>query len=169
MNLPLILDTPAAPHPKALVTQLDVVGGTLLFDWLNAGGARVDSGGSVARFDGDGITEPTATELIAAIGVAANFVAPPDQAAIWAEQQALGYLDAETGFKLKTTEKAQGDFAAMTTLVMLAMQGGGMSGSTGITFWDFNGEQRPITAGAYLALMFRYGLHCKAMFDEYAP
>ena len=165
----MLLDTPAAPHPKALVTQLDLVGGTLLFDWLNAGGVRVDSGGSAARFEGDGLTEPTAAELIEAIGVAAKFVAPPDQAAIWAGQQALGYLDAETRFKLKTTTKAQRDFAAMTTLVMVAMQGGAMNNATGLTIWDFDGAQQTITAGNYLALMLRYGLFCKAMFDDYAP
>jgi hypothetical protein len=47
---PRILATPAAPHPQAEIVALDAAAGVVTFAWLDAGGARVDSGGSLARF-----------------------------------------------------------------------------------------------------------------------
>lgn len=41
---------PSAPQPFALVQQLDLAAGVLVFRWLNAQQQPVDSGGSIARF-----------------------------------------------------------------------------------------------------------------------
>lgn len=63
---PVIVDTPAAPHPKAQVLSIDYQGGVILFDWLNAQGQRVDSGDSIARFTPDG-SILTAVQVVTAI------------------------------------------------------------------------------------------------------
>ena len=47
---PRILTLTGAPYPKALVESLDLATGTLVFAYLNAGAARIDSGKSIARF-----------------------------------------------------------------------------------------------------------------------
>ncbi|PAW75167.1 MAG: hypothetical protein B9S38_02455 [Verrucomicrobiia bacterium Tous-C4TDCM] len=65
---PKILDLTAAPHPKARVRHIDAAGGFLTFDWLNAAGEPVDSGGSTVRFEPLPLAaEPDDATLVAAI------------------------------------------------------------------------------------------------------
>lgn len=45
-----VLDTPTAPHPQAEITRVDALAGVATYRWLDANGAPVDSGNSIARF-----------------------------------------------------------------------------------------------------------------------
>lgn len=47
---PRVLTLTGAPYPKAAVQSIDAENGVCVFAWLDAEGAQVDSGGSVARF-----------------------------------------------------------------------------------------------------------------------
>lgn len=86
MSTPRILILADAPHPKALVQSIDAATGLCLFAWLDANGAQVDSGGSVARFTvswepgeqpGERVyIEPTDAELATAIANPPAEVAP---------------------------------------------------------------------------------------------
>lgn len=44
------LATSSAPHPQVEIVSVDPLAGVVVFAWLDADGARVDSGGSIARF-----------------------------------------------------------------------------------------------------------------------
>lgn len=64
MNEPRILSLTGTAHPKALVQHIDPATGVLVFAWLDANEARVDSGGSVARFTPQiGAEQPDGTIL----------------------------------------------------------------------------------------------------------
>lgn len=69
-----IVSTPDAPFPQVEIVAVDSTIGTILFNWLDAQGARVDSGGSVARFTP--VIDTEATETDPAI------YAEPDDAAL---------------------------------------------------------------------------------------
>lgn len=49
-TLPRVIALTGAPHPQALIQRADAATGVCIFAWLDANGAQVDSGGSVARF-----------------------------------------------------------------------------------------------------------------------
>lgn len=177
---PRILALSGTPHPQAEVQAIDPASGVLSFRWLNEEGVAVDSGGSVARFtpvDPLPNEDPAAPveypdisdEILTAAIVAALVDAPQSAAEIYVQQQALGYEDTITGLKLKTTEYAQGKFTSQVALVRLALSAGAIDNDTPQTFWDFNDAQQTLSTADFLALMLRYGLHCSAMFGQYAP
>ena len=100
LELPTILTTPAASFPKVRVSTVDVIGRSLVFDWLDADENKVDSGGSVARlpgqaeFDGEEPIDPTEAELVDAI---TNPPAMPVVLSQPAEIVAMRMTDAEIG------------------------------------------------------------------------
>lgn len=69
---PHVIATPGAVYPQARVDHVDAVGHTVCFQWLDAGGAPVDSGNSIAHYTtADDTQPPTDAELQAAIEAAA--------------------------------------------------------------------------------------------------
>lgn len=61
--------TPTAPHPSAQILSVNLVTGTIRFNWLDAAGQPVDSGNSVAPFT-PGADWPTDADLATAITAA---------------------------------------------------------------------------------------------------
>lgn len=90
-------------------------------------------------------------------------------AASYASALSDGYQDADTGIKLKTTQKAQRDFVAMSALMREGLDLGEISDSTEVTLWDYENNPRIMTTLEARKLLFRYGIYCKSFFDEYAP
>lgn len=94
-----------------------------------------------------------------------------------AEQQAenykaaleSGYTDEVTGVKLKTTHKAQRDFTSLVTMIQEGLSLGAITNDTPQTIWNYSDEPVVLTTLQVRQLLFRYGLHCKAFFDDYAP
>lgn len=106
----------------------------------------------------------------------------PDWAALWADEltyreqiasyesaQSDGYTDQITGVKLKTTTKAQSAFTSLVTMIQEGLSLGAITNDTQQTIWDFNNQPVVLTTLQVRQLMFRYGLHCKSFFDDYAP
>lgn len=104
-----------------------------------------------------------------AYAIANPVLAAATAAQIYADQQALGYVDIPTGLKLKTTENAQAKFTSQVTLLQLALSAGAITTATPQTFWDYADVEQTLTTGDLFALMLRYGMHCKTIFDQYAP
>lgn len=77
LELPVVVSLSGLVFPKARITQINVIERSFAFDWLNAGGSKVDSGGSVARLEGEEPEEPTEADLIAGIVAAAGAFQPP--------------------------------------------------------------------------------------------
>ncbi|HVT74591.1 MAG TPA: hypothetical protein VHD61_15765 [Lacunisphaera sp.] len=136
-----------------------------------------DAGYRVRLLDGRVIGVPaasgTASQANAPTDIAAALASPPQppppQAQIYDQQQALGYVDTATGLKLKTTEYAQAKFTSQVALVRLALSAGAIDDSTAQNFWDFDNAEQTLSTADFLALMLRYGLHCKTLFDTFAP
>lgn len=66
---PIIIATPAAPHPKAEILEIDAEAARIRFRWLNLAEQTVDSGNSLAPYT-PGPSEPTEAELAAALTAA---------------------------------------------------------------------------------------------------
>lgn len=177
-----IITLSGLPHPQARIDTINAGEGICTFTFLTVGGVPADSGGSVARFEPPLPLQPEDfvapaiypeipdETLSAAIVAVVNAPAPtPTAAQIYAEQQSLGYLDATTGLKLKTTEHAQAKFTSQVALVQLALSAAVITPATPQTIWDFADAEQELSTADFLGLMLRYGLHCKTLFDEYAP
>jgi hypothetical protein len=80
-----------------------------------------------------------------------------------------GYLDETTGVKLKTTKHAQEMFTALVTMLQEGISLGLITNDTLQVIWDFNNEPVTLTVLQIRQLLFRYGMHCKTFFDDYAP
>lgn len=104
-----------------------------------------------------------------AAGWVVESIPQPDDATVYAEHQAAGYLDATTGIRLKATDAAQGSFTKFVALTMLAMQASAITSATEQSIWDYNNVERVKPTGELLALLLRYGLYCSTMFKNYAP
>lgn len=170
-----IIATAAAPHPQAEIVSVDAAGGTCFFNWLDAEGARVDSGGSLVLFDPIAIpdtdpieyAEPDDDALALAI---ANPPAPVQtQAEIYATALAPGYLDDSTGLRLKATEAAQSKFTSALALLDLALGAGALTSASDFTFWDYADQMQTLSVADFKALMLRYGLWCAQQFADFAP
>lgn len=169
-----ILNLSGTVHPKAEIQSVSAQHGVATFRWLDADGNPVDSGGSVARFTP---LEPTGTPpaypevpdatLVAAIENPAAPVFTDED--LYAAALAPGYLDVPTGIRLKTVERAQAKFARMVTLIELALGAGAMTSSSDLVFFDFADQPQTLTVANFKALMLRYGVHCKGLFDDLAP
>jgi hypothetical protein len=112
----------------------------------------------------------TETELreMEAAAIASEIPAPTD-AEIYAAQQALGYLDATTGLKLKATENAKQQFTSQVTLLQLALSVSAVGPSSPVEIWDYNNAMQTLPLSDFMGLMLRYGLHCQQLFKDYAP
>lgn len=125
---------------------------------VNTPKADVDAPDSVETgwtFDGVNWTDPQAdlkTQL-------ASYLAALDD----------GYADELTGIKLKTNQKAQTAFTSLVTMLQEGLSLGAITNDTPQTIWNYNDEPVVLTTLQVRQLLFRYGLHCKAFFDDYAP
>jgi hypothetical protein len=96
--------------------------------------------------------------------------APPiNQQAIYDEKLVLGYVDTQTGIRLKTTQSAQNKFTSQVTLISLALSKNVMTQATPVQFWDFNDEEKVLTVSDFLSLMLRYGSFCSNLYSVFAP
>ncbi|WP_438482725.1 hypothetical protein [Oleiharenicola lentus] len=99
---------------------------------------------------------------------------PLTPAQIYAAQLAVGFLDADTGVKLKTTERARSMFTSQATLIQLAL--GVLPLEARAPFlaspqqiWDFNDEEQTLSTADLIGLLLRYGQHWQTLFNQYAP
>lgn len=91
------------------------------------------------------------------------------QAEIYETHLDLGYVDAATGIKLKTTESAQAKFAQLVTLLSVALQANAVQPTTTQEFYDFDDAAHTLPISAIIALLMRYGFFCANLFNTYAP
>jgi len=106
-------------------------------------------------FDGTNWADPGAAEK--------------EQLAFYQDALDGGYVDQITGVKLKTTTKAQSAFTSLITMIQEGLSLGAITNDTQQTIWDYDNQPVQLTTLQVRQLMFRYGLHCKAFFDNYAP
>ncbi len=113
------------------------------------------------------------SEANAAADIAYALANPPVQAPtqqeIFDAQLALGYLDAPSGIKLKTIQRAQNRFTSMVTAIELALSVGAKQLTDEETIWDFADEPHVLPIANFRVLMLRYAAHCKAVHAEYSP
>jgi hypothetical protein len=112
------------------------------------------------------------SEANAASDIATAIATPPQSLTdqqIYEAQLAPGFSDALTGVRLKCTDSAQSKFTRMLVLLDLAMAAGLMTDATEVEIWDYDDAPQTITVAAFHGLMLRYGVHCKALFDQFAP
>lgn len=141
-----------------------VVGALTLVAW--DGFSYVDEAG---RTYWSGASEPSETDAADALAKPRIPTPQLSDEQIYAEHLAAGYDDPVTGLKLKTVERAQAKFGRMCTLIDLGVSQGVMTSESMVTLFDFNEAPHELTVTAFRALMLRYGLHCKTVFDLYAP
>jgi hypothetical protein len=87
----------------------------------------------------------------------------------WQIALTAGYFDADTGIKLKTTPNAQQQFTAFSALMREGLELGAISNETMQTVWDYSDASHQLTTLQTRGLLFRYGVHCKTLFDALAP
>lgn len=81
---------------------------------------------------------------------------------IYKDKLDAGYLDTETGIKLKTTQSAQAEFSQ--TMVLMNMLPDGT-----YSIWDYNDAELKLPKADIVALLGRYGTFCYQLFCDYAP
>lgn len=161
--MPEDIETPPPEYPFPWMPLL--VGAIELVGW--DGHSYVDR---QARTYWSGLAEPSEVDAQDAVSTPRTPPAPAQtDAEIYAAQQALGYLDTTTGIRLKCTEYAQAKFTSQVALTRLALSLGAITGATEQTLWDADNTEHTLSTDAFLLLMLRYGMHCKAIFDQYAP
>lgn len=143
-------------------------GRSVLFDEPTSGFYRVRlANGEVQAFPARG--EATRANAVADIVDNPPPPAPPPQDQIYADHLAAGFDDPVTGIKFKTVERAQAKFGRMCTLIDLATNQGAMSADSVVTLFDYSEAQHELTVAEFRALMLRYGIYCKQLFDQFAP
>lgn len=88
---------------------------------------------------------------------------------IYDEHLAAGYVDAETGLKLKTTERAIELFSQLASHIVLALSLNEVELSTSRVIFDYDDAPHELTIGDLRPLLYRYGLHCAQIHHDYAP
>jgi hypothetical protein len=96
-------------------------------------------------------------------------VAAKTPAQIYAEHLAAGYVDAVTGYKLKTGEYDTMKFTQQLVRLNSKLQNGDMLPTDLQSFWDFNDVEHELPAAEMVALLDRYGDFCTELFNTYAP
>lgn len=100
-------------------------------------------------------------------GIVADLPLPPDtQDQIYNKLIHNGYLDQQTGFKLKTDLESQSLFTNYTTLLQMGVDYNSVPLSQIIDFDDYDNNVKYLTIQDFFALMFRYGMYCKTIFDQ---
>ncbi len=80
-----------------------------------------------------------------------------------------GWTDDVTGVKLKTTKHAQEMFTGLVTMLQEGISLGLITNDTEQVIWNYDNEPVTLTVLQIRQILFRYGMHCKSFFDEYAP
>lgn len=90
-------------------------------------------------------------------------------AKMWSSSLEAGYTDPVLNIKLKTTLNAQSMLSQMITLISQGLSFGAITDSSQMAIWNYDNQEVALTSLEIRQLLFRYGLHCKNMFDLYAP
>ncbi len=72
---------------------------------------------------------------------------------------AAGYLDTETGLKLRADSTAQRKFTSQLLLLRTAVEYAGAPTNMPVRLWDYDGKSHEITFAAYVGLILRYGTY----------
>ena len=72
---------------------------------------------------------------------------------------AAGYLDTETGIKLRADSAAQRKFTSQLLLLRTAVEYAGAPTNMPVRLWDYDGQPHEITFTAYVGLILRYGTY----------
>lgn len=93
------------------------------------------------------------------------------QAQLASYQSALdaGFTDPILGVKLKTTKHAQEMFTALVTMLQEGITLQLITNDTEMAIWNYADEPVELTVLQIRQMLFRYGMHCKTFFDDYAP
>ena len=72
---------------------------------------------------------------------------------------AAGYLDTETGIKLRADSTAQRKFTSQLLLLRTAVEYAGAPADMPVRLWDYDGQPHEIPFTAYVGLILRYGTY----------
>lgn len=72
---------------------------------------------------------------------------------------AKGYLDAETGIKLRADSTAQRKFTSQLLLLRTAVEYATAPTDMPVRLWDYDGNSHEIPFTAYVGLILRYGMY----------
>lgn len=72
---------------------------------------------------------------------------------------AAGYLDTETGIKLRADATAQRKFTSQLLILRTAVEYAGAPTNMPVRLWDYNGNTHEIPFTAYVGLMLRFGAY----------
>lgn len=81
----------------------------------------------------------------------------------------LGYVDAETGIKLKTTERATMLFSQLASQLTLGLSIGQTQAADTRNITDFFDAEHELTVSNLCQLLYRYGVYCEQLRHDYAP
>lgn len=97
--------------------------------------------------------------------------APPEalDQSIWLGKLAAGWVDPDTGIKLKTTEPARILFSDAMVLMREELDAGEITGETLRPIWDYDEQMHVLKVNDLRALLRRYGNAWQQMFAEFAP
>ena len=71
---------------------------------------------------------------------------------------AAGYLDTETGIKLRADATAQRKFTSQLLILRTAVEYAGAPTNMPVRLWDYNGNTHEIPFTTYVGLMLRFGM-----------
>lgn len=82
------------------------------------------------------------------------------------EEPRTSYRDPIEGTELDTSPAAQSRFTSLVALIREGLDFGALTNESKQEIRDVHGVTHSLTVVRIRALMLRYGLHCKALFDQ---
>lgn len=83
-----------------------------------------------------------------------------------AESELKAYVDPVEGIEIDTSPAAQSRFTSLVALIREGLDFGALTNESKQEIRDIHGGTHSLTVLRIRALMLRYGLHCKALFDR---
>lgn len=99
-------------------------------------------------------------------------VEPPPEVSeqvVWLEKLLGGWVDPDTGIKLKTNESARILFSDAMGLMREELDAGEITGETLRPIWDYDEQMHVLKVNDLRSLLRRYGKAWQQMFAEFAP